>query len=111
MFWEKQSAVLCRVTSALLHLCNHSYQKEPTRKHYYSYFVICIAHWSRPPTQTIEKWSCCVFLNFLGKSAGDLKTQLADTALLWGDQKGSEAAGQKMMNFKKWIVPGSIQNS
>lgn len=111
MFWEMQFAVLCKVTSALLHLCNHSYKKKKIIEHYYSYFVICSAHWSRPAMQRIEQWSCCVFLNFLGKLTGVLKTQLANTALLWGDQKGSEAAGQKMINLKKWIVPVCIQNS
>jgi len=61
--------------------------------------------------QRMEQWSCFVFLNLLGKPTGDLKTQLANTALLWGHQKGSRAAGQKMINFKKWIVPVYIQTS
>lgn len=51
------------------------------------------------------------FLNFLGKPTADRKTQLANTALLWGDHKRSEAAGQKVMDFKKRIVPVDIHNS
>lgn len=50
-------------------------------------------------------------LEILGQTDSDAKTQLADTVLIWGHQKESEAADQKMINFNKLIVAVYIQNS
>lgn len=52
---------------------------------------------------------CC--LEILGQTDSDVKTQLTETALLWGDEKESEAADQKIINFKKLIVAVYIKNS
>lgn len=50
-------------------------------------------------------------LDTFGQTHSDVKTQLTDTALLWGDQKGSEAADRKIINFMKLIVAVYIQKS
>lgn len=50
-------------------------------------------------------------VEILGQTDSDVKTQLACTALLWGDQKESEAADQNIINYKKLIVAVYIKNS
>lgn len=50
-------------------------------------------------------------LEILGQTDSDVQTQLTDTALLWGHQKKSEAADQKIINYKKLIVAVYIKSS
>lgn len=72
-------------------------------QHYYSYLVVHSAHWSRPTTEMIEQWSYCVFLNFLPRPPGDLKTQL-----FCGDQKRSEGADEKVINLKNVLYTFTV---
>lgn len=80
-------------------------------KHYYSYFVK--AAMLSTQTSYAKHRAMILFcsLEILGQTDSDVKTQLTDTALLWGHQKESEAADQQMINFKKLIVALYIQNS